>query len=60
MGPRGPGSGRPCGSPAFVERMEALLGRALHPARRGPKPKGGDRAKSPVQGDLFDSNTSNS
>ena len=32
-------SGRPCGSTGFVERLEATLGRILHPRKRGPKPK---------------------
>ena len=31
--------GRPLGSESFVKRAEALLGRTLAPARRGPKPK---------------------
>ena len=30
-------TGRPCGSPAFVERLEGLIGRTLRPARRGRK-----------------------
>jgi len=33
-------SGRPCGSPSFVERIEAALARILRPRKRGPKPKG--------------------
>jgi putative transposase len=32
-------TGRPCGSPAFVERLETLLGRRLRPGKRGRKPK---------------------
>ena len=32
-------TGRPLGSRGFVERIEALLGRALLPQKRGPKPK---------------------
>ena len=30
-------SGRPCGSAAFVERLEQLIGRRLRPKPRGPK-----------------------
>jgi putative transposase len=30
-------TGRPCGSPDFVDRLEGLLGRTLRPARRGRK-----------------------
>jgi putative transposase len=30
-------TGRPCGSSAFVERLEGLAGRSLRPARRGRK-----------------------
>ncbi len=30
-------TGRPCGSAAFVEQLEGLVGRILHPARRGRK-----------------------
>jgi putative transposase len=30
-------TGRPCGSPAFVERVEAVLGRRLRPQKRGRK-----------------------
>ena len=32
-------TGRPLGSPAFLDRIESLLNRVLRPARRGPKPK---------------------
>ena len=32
-------TGRPLGSPAFVDRLERLLRRALRPRKRGPKPK---------------------
>ena len=31
-------TGRPLGSPAFVERVEQTLQRLLRPAKRGPKP----------------------
>ena len=31
--------GRPLGSESFTKRAEALLGRTLAPAKRGPKPK---------------------
>jgi putative transposase len=31
-------TGRPCGSAAFAERLEGLIGRSLRPARRGRKP----------------------
>ena len=33
------GTGRPLGSKAFVAELEARLGRALGPLKRGPKPK---------------------
>ena len=36
---RGTRTGRPCGSEEFVRHLEALLGRRLLPAKRGPKPK---------------------
>ena len=32
-------TGRPCGARVFVDQLEALLGRALHPQKRGPKKK---------------------
>ena len=32
-------TGRPLGTPAFVDRLEGLLRRALRPRKRGPKPK---------------------
>jgi len=32
-------AGRPLGSRAFVEKLQALLGRTLLPPKRGPKPK---------------------
>jgi len=32
-------TGRPCGSPTFVQRLESTLGRILRPRKRGPKPK---------------------
>jgi putative transposase len=32
-------TGRPLGSPSFVERAERALGRRLSPRRPGPKPK---------------------
>ena len=32
-------TGRPCGSPSFVERLETMLGRSLRPKKRGRKPK---------------------
>lgn len=32
-------TGRPCGSKAFVDRLEQITGRSLHPRRRGPRPK---------------------
>ena len=31
-------TGRPLGSPAFVDRLERLLRRVLKPHKRGPKP----------------------
>ena len=37
--------GRPLGGAAFLEQVEAMLGRAIVPGKRGPKPKAaaGDR-----------------
>ena len=32
-------TGRPLGSPAFLERLESLAGRVLRPLKRGPKPQ---------------------
>ena len=32
-------TGRPLGSPAFLDRLESLLGRVLRPQKPGPKPK---------------------
>lgn len=32
-------TGRPLGSPAFLERLESLAGRVLRPLKRGPKPE---------------------
>jgi len=32
-------TGRPLGKPAFLDRIEATLGRIVRPAKRGPKPK---------------------
>ncbi len=39
--------GRPLGAPAFLEEIEAMLGRSIAPRKRGPKPKGkaGDKRK---------------
>jgi len=34
-------TGRPLGSPEFVESLEARIGRVLAPLRRGPKPRRG-------------------
>jgi putative transposase len=31
-------TGRPCGEGDFIAKIEALLGRSLRPAKRGPKP----------------------
>jgi hypothetical protein len=44
-------TGRPCGRTRFVAQLENLLGRILHPAKRGRKPKrakedGGEVGKS--------------
>ncbi len=36
--------GRPVGDAAFLERIEAALGRTVKPRKRGPKPKGKRRA----------------
>jgi putative transposase len=38
-------TGRPCGSKAFIEQLEALTGRILHPRRPGPCPKADFRGK---------------
>jgi putative transposase len=38
-------TGRPLGEAGFVDRIERLLGRVVHPAKRGPKPKPGKRKK---------------
>jgi len=32
-------TGRPLGDPAFLDELEALLGRTLRPQKPGPKPK---------------------
>lgn len=32
-------TGRPLGEPAFLDRIEELLGRSVRPAKRGPKPQ---------------------
>ncbi len=32
-------TGRPLGDETFVKRLEEMLGRALKPQKRGPKPK---------------------
>jgi putative transposase len=32
-------TGRPLGEPAFLDRIEGILGRSVRPAKRGPKPK---------------------
>jgi putative transposase len=32
-------TGRPLGNPKFVESLEAKIGRALAPRKRGPKPR---------------------
>jgi len=32
-------TGRPLGEPAFLDRIEGILGRIVRPAQRGPKPK---------------------
>jgi len=32
-------TGRPLGNPAFVDKIESMLRRALRPGRRGPKPR---------------------
>ncbi len=34
-------TGRPCGSPKFLDQLEALLGRALRPKKPGRPKKGG-------------------
>ena len=37
-------TGRPLGNAAFLEALEARLGRPLRPGKPGPKPRGGDAA----------------
>jgi putative transposase len=39
--------GRPLGTPAFLDKIETMLGRSIAPRKRGPKPKGktGDKRK---------------
>jgi putative transposase len=37
-------TGRPLGSPAFLEALEARLGRRVRPGKPGPKPKGDEGA----------------
>jgi putative transposase len=32
-------TGQPLGEPAFLDRIEAIIGRIVRPAKRGPKPK---------------------
>jgi hypothetical protein len=32
-------TGRPRGEAAFLDRIEGILGRIVHPAKRGPEPK---------------------
>ena len=32
-------TGRPCGGKQFLAQLESLLGRAMHPNKRGRKPK---------------------
>jgi putative transposase len=32
-------TGRPLGSPTFIDRLESIVGRVLKPLKRGPKPK---------------------
>ena len=39
---RSESTGRPLGSSAFLDRVEATLGRDPKPGKRGPKAKGGD------------------
>ena len=36
-------TGRPLGDDAFVERLEASLGRSLRPRKPGPKPRKGSK-----------------
>ena len=39
---RSESTGRPLGSSAFLDRVEALLGRDPKPSKRGPRPKRGE------------------
>jgi len=43
-------TGRPCGSKEFVAHLESLLGRILHPRKRGPKPKQARRKREKQEG----------
>lgn len=45
-------TGRPCGSMAFAEMLEQMLGRRLRPQKRGPKVEQGDE-DAEGQKDLF-------
>ena len=40
-------TGRPCGSDRFVQKLQALLGRFLTPAKRGRKPAEPARKRKP-------------
>ena len=39
-------TGRPSGDESFVARLEGLLGRVLHPRKRGRKPKAKNTANN--------------
>ena len=43
-------TGRPCGSPAFLDRLEAVLGRSVRPNKRGRKPGPRAPADPPAPG----------
>ena len=40
-------TGRPCGGADFLTQLEALVGRSLHPRKRGRKPKRPSRDDAP-------------
>ncbi len=40
-------TGRPCGSPKFLDQLENLVQRVLRPKKRGPKPKPKDKGETP-------------
>ncbi len=39
-------SGRPCGPTTFIDQLENLLDRSIHPQKRGPKPKNSKQTRT--------------